>query len=61
MHLHYAASNPISTKSANKEASSADGIIWCGHSLQSGLKAQTSLKPTPVEKTFYWCGQDPSE
>lgn len=27
MHLHYAALNPTSTKSANKEASSADGII----------------------------------
>lgn len=27
MHLHYAALNPLSTKSANKEASSVDGII----------------------------------
>lgn len=63
MHLHYTALNPVSTKTVNKEAYSADGIIWYDHSLQSGLKAQTSLKPTTAETTvaFYWCGQDPSE
>lgn len=55
------ANTPVSTKSANTEAYSASGIIWCDHSLLSGLKAQTSLKPTTAETTvaFYWRGQDP--